>query len=103
MTAPIAQNAVIGTISYEIDGEVYETDLIAEHAVTASNFETIVFRVLLIFLILYLLVIILRKLNKPRRPKDSSTTYAIKHSRKGKRAKSKKGGRYKFNQINGLF
>lgn len=62
MTAPIAKDAVVGKISYEIDGDVFSTDLIAESDVEASNLETIIFRALLIFLILYLLIIILKKI-----------------------------------------
>lgn len=100
LSAPIAKDTVVGTISYEIDGVKYETDLIAENSVEASNFETILFRALLIFLILCLLVVILKKLNKPRTPKKQNSSYIIKHSRNSKRAKSKKGGRYKFTQIN---
>ena len=96
LKAPIAENAVVGTLSYEIDGEIYSTDLLAANAVTPSNFETIVFRVLLIFLILYLLVVILKKLNKH---KDNSNYKSFKH-KKSKRVNSKKGGRYKFTQIN---
>ena len=96
LKAPIAENAVVGTLSYEIDGEIYSTDLLAANAVTPSNFETIVFRVLLIFLILYLLVVILKKLNKH---KDNSNFKSFKN-KKSKRVNSKKGGRYKFTQIN---
>lgn len=97
LSAPISKDEVIGKISYEIDGETYSTDLIAEHLVTASNFETILFRVLLIFLILYLLVIILKKSNKSKNEKriNSNSTKRIK----SKRTKSHKGGRYKFTQI----
>lgn len=97
LVAPIEKDAVIGTIMYEINDVTYSTDLIAEHNVVASNFETIIFRVLLIFLILYLLVIILKKINRPRKPKKSNHTYIINH--KNKNIKSKKGGRYKYNQI----
>lgn len=99
LSAPISQNAVIGSISYEIDGETYSTDLIAEHSVEASNFETILFRVLLIFLILYLLVIILKKLNTPRSKKRKKSSNHVKQNKKSKRAHSHKGGRYKFTQI----
>ena len=99
LSAPIAKDSVIGTISYEVDGINYSTDLIAETTVEASNFETIIFRVLLIFLILYLLVIILKKLNKPRNPKNSKSSHISKHSKKSNKSKSEKGGRYKFNQI----
>ena len=105
LSAPIAQDAVIGKISYVIDGETFSTDLIAEKSVTASNFETIVFRAFLIFLILYLLVVILKKLNKPKGNGKSSsgkymTTQKTKRTKNSRKSKSKKGGRYKFNQIN---
>ena len=73
LSAPIAENDVIGKISYVVDGETFSTDLVAEHAVVPSNFETIIFRGLLIFLILYLLFIILKRINKPRNRKNGST------------------------------
>ena len=124
LTAPIAQDAVVGRISYTVDGETFSTDLIAETSVEKSNIETIIFRAFLIFLILYLLVIILKKINKPRNNNSYFSTnrtagkrnYAkksnakkSKKSKKGKRQKfsnieddeasSSHGGHYKFNQI----
>lgn len=96
LSAPIEQNAVVGKLSYEIDGETYSTDLIAFNSVVSSNFETILFRALLIFLILFVLVLILKTINRPRKPRNSNYNYGIKHSKKSKRVKSKKGGRYKF-------
>ena len=96
LTAPIAENSVVGKISYEINGETYSSDLLAENEVIASNFETIIFRILLIFLILYLLIIILRKIN---RPKKNTRGYNSKYHSSSKKKKSKKGGRYKFTQI----
>ena len=103
LDAPIEQNAVIGKLSYEVDGEIYSTDLLASNSVVASNFETILFRALLIFLILFLLVVILKTINKPRKPRNSNYTYGIKHSKKAKRAKSKKGGHYKFTGLSEFF
>lgn len=97
LSAPIAENEVIGKLSYVVDGETFSTDLIAEHAVAPSNFETIIFRGLLIFLILYILYIVIRKINRPSKQKRNSS-HTVKHS-KSKRNKSKKGGRYKFTQI----
>ena len=88
--------AITGEKSYEIDGISYSTDLIAFNSVVASNFETILFRALLIFLILFVLVLILKTINRPRKPRNSNYNYGIKHSKKSKRVKSKKGGRYKF-------
>ena len=101
LSAPIDENSVVGKLTYTIDDETFSTDLIAENSVIASNLETIIFRILLIFLILFILVTILRKLNKPRKRKRSNS-YIVK-SNKSKRAKSKKGGRYKFTQINEYF
>ena len=98
LAAPIAENEVVGKISYVIDGETFSADLVAEHAVAPSNFETYLFRGLLIFLILFLLVVILKRINKPRGGRKNYAHSSVKHS-KGKRAKSKKGGRYKFTQI----
>ena len=98
LSAPISENEVVGKISYVIDGESFYTELIAEHTVTPSNFETYLFRGLLIFLILFLLFSILKRFNKPRGGRKNYAHSTIKHG-KGKRAKSKKGGRYKFTQI----
>ena len=99
LAAPISKDAVIGTISYEIDGETYSTDLIAEHSVEPSNLESIIFRAFLIFLILYILVIILKKLNGHNEIKKSRSNHKNTHSKMSKKAKSKKGGKYKFTQI----
>lgn len=111
LSAPIAQDAVIGEISYTIDGEIFSTDLIAETSVEKSNIETIIFRAFLIFLILYLLVIILKRLNKPRNNKKSHSAITTKRTKKSKNKRYKmidsevnksscaQGGHYKFNQI----
>lgn len=97
LTAPIEQNSVVGKISFKVGDDIYSTELIASNSVVASNFETIIFRVLLIFLILYLLVIILRKFNRPKKSRQyRNSSYIIKGSKNSKRGKSKKGGRYKF-------
>lgn len=93
LSAPIEKNAVIGKISYNIDGEVYSTELIAKDSVQASNLEIWIFRILLIFLILYILTIILKKINRPKQNKYMKT------NKRSKRKKIHKGGRYKFNQI----
>ena len=102
LQAPIAQDTVIGKISYKIDDDTFSTELIAEKSVEKSNLETIIFRVVLIILILYIVYIILKILNKPKDKNRKSPLYTAKRSKKTKRTKSKKGGRYKFNQINGF-
>ncbi len=100
LSAPISEGAVVGKVTYTIDGEDYSTDLIASSTVVPSNFETIIFRILLIFLILCLFVLILKKVDhygKGNKSKRISKT----PKRKSKESKHSKGsGRYKFTQIN---
>lgn len=99
LIAPISKDAVVGTVSYTIDGETYSTELIAGSDVQASDFELIIFRTLLILLIFILFIIIISKLNKPRKRRGSS--HSANHSKRTKsKKKSRKGGRYKFTQIN---
>lgn len=79
LKAPITANSVIGTISYTIDDITYSSNLIAGNSVIASGFLSILFKILLIFVTLYLLFLLL----KPN-----------------KRRTRKKRGNYKFTQIN---
>ena len=60
LSAPISEGAVVGKVTYTIDDKDYSTDLIASSTVVPSNFETIIFRILLIFLILCLFVTVER-------------------------------------------
>ena len=53
-SAPVSEGAVLGKISYTINDKTYSTDLIAANSVEATSFELIIFRIALIFLILYL-------------------------------------------------
>ena len=102
LTAPISEGAVVGKVTYTVDDKEYSTDLIAANTVVPSNFETIIFRALLIFLILLLLTVILKRINRNgnRRGRSKNISKASrKHSSK-KHYKEKTGGRYKFTQIN---
>ena len=56
LSAPISEGSVVGKVTYTIENKEYSTELIAANSVTASNFETVIFRILLIFLILYLII-----------------------------------------------
>ena len=87
LEAPIAENSVVGKVTYTIDGKTYSSDLIAENSVTPSNFEVIVFRILLIFLILYILYKLLKSTSnkKPKRRKhDKIKEYNVKSNKKRK-------------------
>ena len=99
LTAPIAKDAVVGTITYTLDGETYSTELIAQSSVVESNFEIIIFRILLIILIFILFIIILVKLNRPKKRGKSYNSSRSKN-KNCKKTTSRKGGRYKFTQIN---
>lgn len=88
LTAPIEKDAVVGMVTYTIDNKTYSTELIASNNVIASNFETIVFRIALIILILFIVTLILIKIDH----------YGKKN--KYKNTNSKIGGNFKFTQIN---
>lgn len=84
LMAPISANGAIGKITYNYDGQTYSSDLIAETQVLSSDFLPLLFRILLIFVVLYLLFLLLKK------PKNKSKkTYK----------KKTKGGNYKFTQF----
>ena len=73
LMAPISANSAIGKITYNYDGQTY-----------SSDFLPLLFRILLIFVVLYLLFLLLKK------PKNKSKkTYK----------KKTKGGNYKFTQF----
>lgn len=115
LEAPISENSVIGKITYTINDKEYSSDLIATSTVVPSNFEVIIFRVLLIFLILYIVFTILKHVSKSKPThKNNSKEKHIKKKSKKTSSKSKKSkkisndihtihngkGEFKFTQIN---
>lgn len=95
LKAPIAENSVIGKVSYNIDGKTYSSDLIASSDVYPSSFEVIVFRILLIFLILYIIYRLLKHNSDNKHYKKSKTK-----RKKVKKRVGKSKGNFKFTQIN---
>lgn len=93
LRAPIAANSVIGKITYTYEDETYSADLIAETDVIASDFLPIVFRVLLIFVTLYLLFLLLK-------PSNKNNGKLNKSSKKKSYYKKTKRGNFKFTQLN---
>ena len=65
LKAPIYKNDVIGKISYTINDKVYSSELIADSYV-GSGLEIIIFRILLIFLILYIVYQILKHISRDK-------------------------------------
>lgn len=78
--APIAQNQIVGTISYEIEGITYTSKLFASHSVVKSDLITLIIQIITIILILFLLYKLLfdtnnknkNYLNKRRRRKRTN-------------------------------
>ena len=100
LKAPLAENTVIGKITYNIDGEEITSDLIAASSVYPSDFEITIFRILLLFLILYIISKILKHISKKKPNSKNSSNKKIKSKNSNKELSSHKGrGKLKFTQI----
>lgn len=100
LKAPIAENTVIGKITYNIDGEEITSDLIAGGSVYPSDFEITIFRILLLFLILYAVFKLLKHFSKKKPNNRNSSNKRIKSKSSSKERSSHKGrGKLKFTQI----
>lgn len=70
LSAPIAQNSVVGTITYTIDDVSYTENLLASHEVAKDSFLIFLFKIILgIILFLILIVIISSKSKKKKKRK----------------------------------
>ena len=69
--APIEKNEVVGTASFNINGEEFVTNLIAGSDVESANYIIIVIVIVLIFVILLIIVIIWELIRKHRKNKKS--------------------------------
>lgn len=87
LSAPIAEGAVVGKISYTIDDITYSTDLIASHSVEKSDLTILVIQIVSAILVLVILTKLLSSKSKPKKKKSN------------KKYKSKKNcdSIYKFN------
>ena len=63
LVAPISENTLIGTISYNVDGNTYSSNLLAENSIAESNLIHIVLTIISILLVIFLLLRLL-KFNK---------------------------------------
>ena len=66
LVAPITKNSVIGTITYEVDGNTYTSDLLAGNDIKESNFMV---TLLIIVCIIMALVVIVRLITSNKRKK----------------------------------
>ena len=81
ITAPIAEGAVLGKVTYNINGITYTSDLVASHNVEKSEILLLVGQIALAILVLVVLVIILKPKKKNKRYKKNKKSKA-KHSKK---------------------
>ena len=100
LKAPLAENTVIGKITYNIDSEEITSDLLAGSSVYPSDFEITIFRILLLFLILYAVFKLLKHFSKKKPNNRNSSNKRIKSKSSSKERSSHKGrGKLKFTQI----
>ncbi len=77
VAAPISQNSAIATVSYNIDGTIYTSKLIASHDVETSNFLLVI---LIILLSIIILLFLIRYLNiYIRKKKKRKAKYKIRY------------------------
>ncbi len=79
LIAPIAKGTVVGTVTYNIDGISYSSDLLADHDVYAANYLFIVWALLIGFAVLLLIVTSceLRKKKKKSKKRKSKHSKLI--------------------------
>lgn len=85
LKAPISAGSTIGTITYTIDGKTYSSELIAKDNVLPSNTLSLLLRICLIVVTLYLLFTLLKTKNstKPRgHSHKNSKSYRHKKTKK---------------------
>ena len=75
LSAPIAQNAVIGTVCYNIDGISYTSNLVASHTVESSVFLENIFKILFAFIILFIVYELMYSKKKKKKSKKSKNKY----------------------------
>jgi len=84
LNAPVSKNSVIGTITYNVDGNTYTSDLLAGSDILESNTITTFLTIISILVVLYLLYRLLNLDSKKRKKKKK------KNSKNNKRAKHDK-------------
>ena len=94
LKAPIAENSVIGKITYKIDGEIYSSDLIAGSSVVASGIISVLVRIILILVTLYLIFLLLKTPRGKNNYKKKNTKRKSSNS-KIKKANKKTSKNYK--------
>ena len=74
LVAPITKNSVIGTITYEVDGNTYTSNLLAERDIAESSFMNNILTIGSILLVLYFLYKLLNTNKKKTKKRKKKTT-----------------------------
>lgn len=86
LVAPISKNTVIGTITYQVDGNTYTSDLLAGADVLESNAFTNSLTIASIIIVLFLLYRLLNLNNKKKKRKRKKSSKKASHAKSRKRA-----------------
>lgn len=70
ISAPISESAILGKITYNIDGDTYTSNLIAEHSVEELNMEQMLFQIALALFVLFILATIFKPKKKSKKRKN---------------------------------
>ena len=71
ITAPILTNTVLGTITYEIDGNTYTSNLLAKNDVSINEFLNNLLNILFIIIILIIVFVLIHSKKKKKRKKKN--------------------------------
>ena len=80
ISAPIAENDVLGKITYEIDDNTYSVDLVASHSVEESNLLLLIGQALLALFVLFILTKLI--FSKKKLKKNNKNKKSKKHNKK---------------------
>lgn len=75
LSAPIAQNAVLGTVTYNIDGISYTGNLVASHEVESSAFLGTILKLFFALIILFVVYELMYSKKKKKNSKKSKNKY----------------------------
>lgn len=84
LVAPIAKNTVIGTITYNVDGNEYTSNLLAKDDIKESNTMTSFLTIISILLVLFFLYKLLKTNNKSDKKRKKSKSKTKKNTKKDK-------------------
>lgn len=75
LKAPISKGDIVGTISYEVEGICYTTDLLAANDVKESKSNFILLYIIIFFILFWLLILSIRYYNRKKRYMHNRTKY----------------------------